>query len=202
MGPALNSEEIIRAAGAEFSGDTNIVFRGISTDSRSVAAGNLFVALAGEKFDGHDFLEDVLKKGAAGIVVRKDRQGKVQGLTQANIFRVDDTLKALGDIANFWRNRFTAPVIAITPPVKAPIALNIIPGPKRSFHLGGTDSSLKLLSLIEEANAPNKIPATNMNCQSIFTFSLVKYSLSSTCAGTKIFSINPAALTNVVEAPK
>jgi UDP-N-acetylmuramoyl-tripeptide--D-alanyl-D-alanine ligase len=114
VGPALNSEEIIRAAGAEFSGDTNIVFRGISTDSRSVAAGNLFVALAGEKFDGHDFLEDVLKKGAAGIVVRKDRQGKVQGLTQANIFRVDDTLKALGDIANFWRNRFTAPVIAIT----------------------------------------------------------------------------------------
>jgi UDP-N-acetylmuramoyl-tripeptide--D-alanyl-D-alanine ligase len=114
VGPALNVEEIIRAAGAEFFGDTNIIFRGISTDSRSIAEGNLFVALTGEKFDGHDFLDDVLKKGAAGIVVGKDRQDKLPGRPGINVFRVDDTLKALGDIANFWRNRFTAPVIAIT----------------------------------------------------------------------------------------
>lgn len=114
MGPALTAEEIIRAAGAEFSGDTNFSCRGISTDSRSVKEGNLFVALTGEKFDGHDFLDSVLKKGAAGIVVRKDRKDKLPDQPGANVFRVDDTLRALGDIAHFWRSRFTAPVIAIT----------------------------------------------------------------------------------------
>jgi len=114
VGPVLSAEEIIRAARAEFSGDTKIAFRGISTDSRSIGEGNLFVALTGEKFDGHDFLADVLKKGAAGIVVRKDRQGKVPDVPGMNVFRVEDTLRALGDIANFWRGRFTAPVIAIT----------------------------------------------------------------------------------------
>lgn len=114
MGPALTAEEIIQATRAEYSGDTDLYIRGISTDSRSIAAGNLFVALAGEKFDAHDFLAEVLEKGAAGIVVRRDRKDKVPVRPGANVFRVDDTLKALGDIANFWRSRFTMPVIAIT----------------------------------------------------------------------------------------
>jgi len=114
VGAVLNAKEIIGAAGAEFSGNTNMVFRGISTDSRSIAEGNLFVALTGEKFDGHDFLADVLEKGAAGIVIRKDRQDKIPGRQGINVFKVDDTLKALGDLAGFWRSRFSAPVIAIT----------------------------------------------------------------------------------------
>lgn len=114
MGPVLSAAEIIRAAGAEFSGDTKHVFYGISTDSRSIREGNLFVALVGDRFDGHDFLADVLDKGAAGLVVRKDRQEKIPARPGIGVFSVDDTLKALGDIANFWRNRFTAPVIAIT----------------------------------------------------------------------------------------
>jgi UDP-N-acetylmuramoyl-tripeptide--D-alanyl-D-alanine ligase len=113
-GPILKAEEIIESTGAEFSGAPGFVFKGISTDSRTIAPGNLFVALTGDRFDGHDFLEDVLEKGAAGILVRKDRSAKVPARDSINVFRVDDTLRALGDIARFWRSSFKAPVIAIT----------------------------------------------------------------------------------------
>ena len=113
-GPILKAEEIIESTGAKFSGAPGCVLRGISTDSRTIVPGNLFVALTGEKFDGHDFLGDVLENGAAGILVRKDQSAKVPARDGINVFRVDDTLRALGDIAQFWRGSFKAPVIAIT----------------------------------------------------------------------------------------
>ena len=55
--------------GATFAGNSAIVFDGVSTDSRSVAAGALFVALRGEVFDAHDFLSDVAARGVAAVVV-------------------------------------------------------------------------------------------------------------------------------------
>ncbi len=114
-GPILKAEEIIEAAGAEFSGAPGCRTSGGSRPIRGrLRTGNLFVALTGDRFDGHDFLEDVLEKGAAGILVRKDRQEKVPAQDGINVFRVDDTLRALGDIAQFWRGSFKAPVIAIT----------------------------------------------------------------------------------------
>jgi UDP-N-acetylmuramoyl-tripeptide--D-alanyl-D-alanine ligase len=83
--------------------------RGITTDSRSVSAGQLFVALIGEKFDGHDFLERAIEQGATAIVVSKP-PAKNYAVT---IFRVPDTLVALGQLGNFWRRAWGGPIIMV-----------------------------------------------------------------------------------------
>ncbi|MES2130555.1 MAG: UDP-N-acetylmuramoyl-tripeptide--D-alanyl-D-alanine ligase [Pseudomonadota bacterium] len=87
----------------------NVAFDGVTTDSRNAQAGSLFVALRGEHFDGHDFLEQVAAKGAAAVVVDK----LPEGWTLPAIV-VPDTLVALGQIANYWRSTFAVPVIGVT----------------------------------------------------------------------------------------
>ncbi|GAB3455759.1 UDP-N-acetylmuramoyl-tripeptide--D-alanyl-D-alanine ligase [Massilia terrae] len=87
----------------------NAAFIGLSTDSRVVSAGQLFVALRGEHFDGHDYLEQVAAKGVAAVVVEK----LPAGWTLPAIV-VPNTLTALGQIANWWRGRFDIPVIGVT----------------------------------------------------------------------------------------
>ncbi|SFG03363.1 UDP-N-acetylmuramoyl-tripeptide--D-alanyl-D-alanine ligase [Duganella sp. CF458] len=84
-------------------------FDGVSTDTRTVGPGQLFVALRGEVFDAHDFLQQVVAKGVAAVVVEK----LPEGWTLPAIV-VPDTLLALGQIANYWRNQFALPVIGVT----------------------------------------------------------------------------------------
>ena len=88
----------------------------MSTDSRTVAEGNLFIPLKGEKFDGHDFIAEALKKGAAGSLCAEGREKCWGGekLDQKFLLVVQDPLRALGDLAHFWRNQFSLPVIALT----------------------------------------------------------------------------------------
>jgi UDP-N-acetylmuramoyl-tripeptide--D-alanyl-D-alanine ligase len=90
-------------------GEPETGFSGVSTDSRSISAGDLFVALRGENFNGHDFIKDVLERGAAGIVVMEDtpRHDTV-------IISVEDTLQALGDIAGGVRNQFDTAIVGVT----------------------------------------------------------------------------------------
>ncbi|HLJ20441.1 MAG TPA: UDP-N-acetylmuramoylalanyl-D-glutamyl-2,6-diaminopimelate--D-alanyl-D-alanine ligase, partial [Stellaceae bacterium] len=84
---------------------------GVSIDSRSVAAGDLFVALAGPSFDGHDFVADALKRGAAGALVSR----KPDGLpANAPLILVPDTLAALTELGRAGRARSKARVIAVT----------------------------------------------------------------------------------------
>ncbi|MGZ8290813.1 MAG: UDP-N-acetylmuramoyl-tripeptide--D-alanyl-D-alanine ligase [Telluria sp.] len=87
----------------------NASFESVSTDSRSAGAGDLFVALRGENFDGHDFLEEVAARGVAAVVVEQ----MPAGLKLPAII-VPDTLAALGQIANHWRSSFSIPVIGVT----------------------------------------------------------------------------------------
>jgi UDP-N-acetylmuramoyl-tripeptide--D-alanyl-D-alanine ligase len=84
-------------------------FEGVSTDSRTVQAGALFVALRGETFDAHNFLDQVAAKGVAAVVVEK----LPENWTLPAIV-VPDTLKALGQIANHWRRQHDIPVIGVT----------------------------------------------------------------------------------------
>ncbi len=93
--------------GARAMGD--VAFDGVSTDSRSVAAGSLFVALRGERFDAHTFLADVASKGVAAVVVEE----LPEGWTLPALV-VPNTLIALGNIATFWRRQFTLPVVGVT----------------------------------------------------------------------------------------
>ena len=94
-------------SGATATADTQ--FDSVSTDSRSAGAGALFVALRGDTFDAHDFLEQVAAKGAAGVVAEQ----LPQGWTLPALV-VPNTLTALGQIANSWRAQFAIPVIGVT----------------------------------------------------------------------------------------
>ena len=84
-------------------------FEGLSTDTRSVPAGALFVALRGEKFDAHDFLDQLPAKGVAAVVVDRLPDGY-----PLPAIVVPDTLAALGRIGNAWRSQFAIPVIGVT----------------------------------------------------------------------------------------
>jgi len=83
-------------------------FRGISTDTRTIESGQLFVALKGPHFDGNRFVEDAEKRGAAGALVSETHRGEFPQI------RVPDTLQGLTAIAALWRRRFEPVVIAVT----------------------------------------------------------------------------------------
>ncbi len=84
---------------------------GVSTDSRTVGTGMLFVALRGERFDGHRFLGDAVTRGAAGLVV--DAAGEASAPPGIPLLVVEDTVAALGALAHLHRRRFDIPVIAV-----------------------------------------------------------------------------------------
>jgi UDP-N-acetylmuramoyl-tripeptide--D-alanyl-D-alanine ligase len=80
----------------------------VSTDSRSLTAGALFVALRGPRFDGHDYAQQARQRGAAALMVEKPLPVDLPQL------RVPDTRRALGQAAAHWRGRFSLPVVAVT----------------------------------------------------------------------------------------
>ena len=82
--------------------------RGVSTDSRADLQGRLFVALRGERFDGHDFAQQALASGAAGVVLERD----VAGLS-AGFVRVGSTLAALGALSALHRKRWGGQIVAV-----------------------------------------------------------------------------------------
>jgi len=82
---------------------------GISTDTRTIRNGELFIAIKGENFDGHNFLDAALRKGAAAVVSADEN-----AVTNGRTIVVRDTQKALGDIAAGYRRQFSAYVIGIT----------------------------------------------------------------------------------------
>lgn len=103
-------EEILSVTKGSIKGKFDKVYAtGVSTDSRKIEEGNVFIALKGETFDGHDFLEEAVKKKAAIAVVNREC-----GIMDLPCVEVDDTLKALQALAAFHRQRFSIPVIAIT----------------------------------------------------------------------------------------
>ena len=85
-------------------------FDGVSTDTRSIGKGQLFVAIRGERFDGHDFLAQAKARGAAAALVDE----KYSGPTPLPLLVGDDTRLALGRLGRHWRRRFAPVLIAIT----------------------------------------------------------------------------------------
>jgi UDP-N-acetylmuramoyl-tripeptide--D-alanyl-D-alanine ligase len=86
----------------------NLNFSGVSTDTRSIQPGNLFVAIKGPHFDGHDFIEQAQIKKAAAVLVDHIRNSSLPYL------QVQDTVKALGKLAAHHRDQFLIPMIGIT----------------------------------------------------------------------------------------
>jgi len=114
----LTIDQICRAAGGKLlKGSRQSRADNISTDSRTVKPLELFVALRGPHFDGHDYVHDALARGAVGAVVDFSYTGHRQEqhrLLQGAIIAVDDTLKALGDIARYYRSTLSTRIVAIT----------------------------------------------------------------------------------------
>ncbi|TYQ13058.1 UNVERIFIED_CONTAM: UDP-N-acetylmuramoyl-tripeptide--D-alanyl-D-alanine ligase [Acetivibrio alkalicellulosi] len=109
---ALSCAEIIKATnGMLLSGSKDSIFNSVSTDSRNINTGDLFVPIKGEKFDGHEYIVESLKKGAVGSITEKDIK-----LDDKNkvLIKVEDTLKALRDISAFYREKFDIPFVGIT----------------------------------------------------------------------------------------
>jgi UDP-N-acetylmuramoyl-tripeptide--D-alanyl-D-alanine ligase len=109
---ARNLDYVVSACVGELrKGSRAATFTRVTTDSRQAQSGDLFFALAGERFDGHNFLKEVGAKGAAAVVVERAREP--QALPDCAVISVDDTRQALGRLAAKYRNEFTMPVVAV-----------------------------------------------------------------------------------------
>jgi len=106
----LSIEEIVNASkGMLINPVRDLVVTGVSIDSRSVKQGDMFIALKGENFDGHDFIGKAIENGAALVVAHKQSEG-----CSTPCVLVEDTAKALQDIAGYYRSKFKIPFVAVT----------------------------------------------------------------------------------------
>ncbi len=103
----MSLTDIANAVGGELIGENKLV-HGISTDTRTLMRDDIFIALKGDNYDGHDYIESALGRGAAAFIVDRVIPG-----VEPVIF-VKDTKIALGDLASYWRLQFNIPVIAVT----------------------------------------------------------------------------------------
>ncbi len=106
----LTVENIIKATGGELLMEGHEAFSGVSIDTRTIQDGDLFFAIRGERFDGHDFLEEALSKGSGAVIDTKPDdlpEGKV-------LIYVSDTLTSLQDTAHYLREQRDIPVVGVT----------------------------------------------------------------------------------------
>lgn len=104
---SMQLSELADVLGARHQG-ADVHFKGVSTDTRSVQQGELFVALRGERFDAHEFIAEAAASGAVAAIVSRPVEAGVP------VLLVEDTQQALGKLARAWRGRFAIPVAAVT----------------------------------------------------------------------------------------
>lgn len=113
----LDLQQAAAALNASVKGK-NVSFAGVSSDTRTLKSGELFVALKGERYDGREFLTQAREKGAvAALVAEPDSAAAAAALVAQGGFPlliVKDTRKALGELAAYWRSRFAIPLVAVT----------------------------------------------------------------------------------------
>jgi UDP-N-acetylmuramoyl-tripeptide--D-alanyl-D-alanine ligase len=107
----MTCREILDATGGSLlAGNHDLKINNISTDSRKISEGDLFIPLIGDRFDGHDYINSSLEAGAAAVLTSK----AIDPVENRTIIKVDDTLKALGQVAAYYRKRFDIPFVGIT----------------------------------------------------------------------------------------
>ena len=104
-------QQLCNAVGGTLLQESGAVVTEVSTDSRSIPAGALFVPLVGERFDGHDYLDAALAGGAAGCLTAKKPISLLDGKFY---IQVPDTLEALKALAAWYRDKFTIPMVQVT----------------------------------------------------------------------------------------
>ncbi len=138
--------------------DDREIYR-ISTDSRNVEPGDVFWAIRGENFDGHDFLKDAVERGAIGAVVEKGRLPEAMLVKCQNLIMVPDTLQALAEVAGWYRQQLETLAIGITGSVGKTTTKDFLQG-VLSSHFPGVSTPLNYnneigvpLSMFEVASA-------------------------------------------------
>jgi UDP-N-acetylmuramoyl-tripeptide--D-alanyl-D-alanine ligase len=131
MAPFFTTAEILTATrGSLIQGEAGRGFAGLSTDSRTCQAGDLFIPLKGERHDGHAYIPKALERGVQGVLVEErwllegraggllirgpSAPGPLTQLSGITVITVPDTLTSLGELARLWRSRFALPVVSIT----------------------------------------------------------------------------------------
>jgi len=111
----MRLSEAARALPAELRGEDR-AFDAVGTDTRALSPQALFVALTGDRYDGHDFIAQAVQRRAAGALVQKSGlRVEDRGLSdRLPLLIVDDTRKSLGALAAYWRNKFDMPLVALT----------------------------------------------------------------------------------------
>ena len=110
--PIWTRDEVLAATKGQADESTNDwAATGVSIDSRTCQPGDLFVAITGENFDGHDFLADAFAAGATAAITSRDANA---GSNDSSVIRVDDGLHALANLGRAARDRTDAPIVAIT----------------------------------------------------------------------------------------
>ena len=107
----LQLEEVAKAIGGTLAGPGNVTARGYSIDTRTLNPGELFFAVRGPRFDGHDFLRQAVEKKAAGVVVET---AAIEPSSAVGVVRVKSTVEALQDVARFVRRQWGGPIIGVT----------------------------------------------------------------------------------------
>ena len=102
----LGLNEIAKAVSAEYCGD--IFISSVCTDTRKIKAGCLFIAIEGERFDGHSFIPQAFEKGAAAVISHKEVD------CSGAVLKVENTRKAYLDLAGYYRDKFDIPLIGLT----------------------------------------------------------------------------------------
>lgn len=116
MSGNFSLQDILDATGGRLiKGNPDTIFEGISIDSRTIKRGELFIALRGVRFDGHQFVSEAMERGAEGAIVEGEPQGRKTPFNHMEkpIIAVQDTLRALGDIAHCWREKHSIPLVAV-----------------------------------------------------------------------------------------
>jgi len=111
--PALTADDLVRLTGGRLLARSDRPIRGAAVDSRLVTGGEVFVALPGERADGHAFAAEAVARGAAALIVTRPPAEPAE-LGDATVVRVADALSALGAIAAGWRRRFEPLVVGVT----------------------------------------------------------------------------------------
>jgi UDP-N-acetylmuramoyl-tripeptide--D-alanyl-D-alanine ligase len=115
--PGLTADELAAASGGRLLSPSRRRLLGAAVDSREVVAGNLFVALSGERTDGHRFLVQAAERGAVAVLVSAEPEpADLEALRTRDVavVLVDDTLRAFAEVAAAWRRRFDPLVVGVT----------------------------------------------------------------------------------------
>ncbi|MBS0298439.1 MAG: UDP-N-acetylmuramoyl-tripeptide--D-alanyl-D-alanine ligase [Proteobacteria bacterium] len=156
----MTVQEAAQVLHAEWSG-RDVLFTGVSTDSRTLKEGDLFVALSGERFDGSKFVGSAKEKGAVAAMIPHTASGDALA-AGIPLLRVEDARLALGQLAAHWRSRFAPPLIGVTGSNGKTTVKEMIAAILRHTAAGGEDKVRAGQVLATEGNLNNDIGVPQM----------------------------------------